>query len=389
MKHLFLLLLFYLPQSHHAQVMVDMNFKTHIVLQAKINGKQSARLVLDSGADGLYLDSVFFAEKGFPANRRQLATLPGAGATPQQIMVILDTMKADFNGVPFVPRYTPLIDLRKILGGDVDGIIGMNFLSDYVVQLDYDSAHLKLFSKNDFKTPDGYKPIDLIHKDNRIYIPIEITVSKDIMVTENFQIDLGNGGTLDITSAIAEKYNLPSRISKKLRYVNKSGGIGGEVIGNQFRAQSMKIGSFELKEPVIDYSEDQAGALSRGDIGGLLGNKILNRFSVILDFPDGKLYLKPKDLHSPYQSTLVGFSFSDQRGEYGGLMVTGIYEGTQAQEVGIQTNDVIIEINGTLVKNMRIDSIRDLFKKEGTDLKLKFKRGERLLQRTLELKEYL
>ncbi len=128
-----------------AQINLSFHYENHIVLTGRINEKSSVRLVLDSGADGLYLDTTYFAETGIPAYRRQLATLPGAGSQPQQVMVVLDTIAVDFNGTQFIPRYTPLIQLRPILGKDMDGIIGLSFLSRYIALLDYENEILSLY----------------------------------------------------------------------------------------------------------------------------------------------------------------------------------------------------------------------------------------------------
>ena len=391
MKNLVVLLigLCFLNTDITAQINLTFHYDKHIVIPGKINRKFAANLVLDSGADGLYLDSAFYAETGIRIQRSQQALLPGAGKTPQQIVVVLDTVKANFNGVQYIPRFTPLIGLRPILGEDVDGVIGMNFLRDYVAELDYQKGSLKLIEVEDFNAPAGYEAVPMESRGNRVYVDLSVGISTDDTIREKFQIDLGNGGTLDITSPTAVKYDLGNKVGKKLKYKNVSGGIGGEIQGNQFRAKFIKIGSFEIKAPVVDYSSDESGALAKDDIGGLIGNEVLERFKVIFDFKNSKLYLKPLKNTKAFHSTLTGFSYADRRKEYNGLLITGLFEDTEATRIDLRIGDVITQINGLDVKKMESKEVKATFRHIDTKVKLVILREGKSLNKELTLKDYL
>lgn len=372
-----------------SQVNLSFHYENHIVLVGKINEKSEARLVLDSGADGLYLDTTYFAKTGIPAYRRQLATLPGAGSQPQQIMVVLDTIAVDFNGIEFIPRYTPLIQLRPILGKDVDGIIGLSFLRRYIALLDYENEILSLYEPEQYDPPEGFEAIPMNMRNNRIYIPLEIAISDDIVIKKEFQLDLGNGGTIDITSATADEFNLSDLINEKLHYFNAFGGVGGEILGNQFRAISVKIGNYKIELPVLDYSEDRSGALSSAEMGGLLGNKILEKFKVIFDFGNQKLHLKPNGNKNTYESTLTGFSYADRRDTEDGLFITGIYENTEASQLGLAVGDVITELNEKNVVDLTLDQIEKLLKKKGSTVRLTIRNAGGSTVKSLKIKSYL
>ena len=191
MKNLVVLLigLCFLNTDITAQINLTFHYDKHIVIPGKINGQFAANLVLDSGADGLYLDSAFYAETGIRIQRSQQALLPGAGKTPQQIVVVLDTVKANFNGVQYIPRFTPLIGLRPILGEDVDGVIGMNFLRDYVAELDYQKGSLKLIEVEDFNAPAGYEAVPMESRGNRIYIDLSVGITAEVTIREKLQTD--------------------------------------------------------------------------------------------------------------------------------------------------------------------------------------------------------
>lgn len=391
MKKIFLFIsLTLFPLLMMGQVQLPIKYSNHIVLTGKLNNKHSARLVLDSGADGLYLDTTFFAKTGMAAHRRQLATLPGAGAEPQRIMVVLDTIAVHFDkDLKFIPRFTPLIQLRPILGKGVDGIIGLSFLREYLAVLDYEGKKLSLYKPDQYDIPEGFEAMAMNVRNNRIYVPLEIAVNDNLTIKKEFQLDLGNGGTVDITSATAEEFNLSGSIKDKLHFSNAFGGVGGEIVGNQFRAKSVKIGNFKVDLPVLDYSEDKSGALSSAEIGGLLGNKILERFSVIFDFTKQKLYLKPNGNKEVFESTLTGFSYSDRRDTEKGLFITGIYENTEAVKLGLSVGDIITELNGKNVLDLTFDEIQQSLEKKGSTVRLTIRNAQGSTVKSLKLQGYL
>lgn len=373
-----------------SQVKLSFDYENHIVLSGQINQKSVVRLVLDSGADGLYLDSTYFSETGIPAYSRQLATLPGAGSQPQQVMVVMDTIAVNLSGIQFIPRYTPLLHLRPILGQDVDGIIGLSFLRRYIALLDYENKMLSLYDPQQYDPQEGFEAIPMNLRNNRIYIPLEISITDDVVIKKEFQLDLGNGGTIDITSATANEFDLSDLISEKLHYSNAFGGVGGEIVGNQFRAMSVKIGSYKIELPVLDYSEDKSGALSSAEMGGLLGNKILERFDLIFDFKNSSLYIRTNGRNEAFHSSLTGFSFTNRRDELGGLLLTGLFENTLAVKAGLRVGDLITHINDKAVKSLEPRVVEQIFKSVQSEVKLTVKRDEEdAFNIRLLLKDYL
>jgi hypothetical protein len=241
----------------------------------------------------------------------------------------------------------------------------------------------------EFKVSPAYQELPMETSGNRVYLEVSIGITGDDVIHEKFQIDLGNGGTLDITSPTAMKYGLSNKVRKKLRYRNVSGGIGGEIQGSQFRAKFIQIGDFKINLPVIDFSSDTGGALAKDEIGGLLGNAILERFKIVFDFKRSKLYLKPLNEVSPFHSTLTGFSYTDRRKEHKGLLITGLFQNTEATKTDIRIGDVITRINGSDVSTMEVTDWQTTFSRIHTKVELVILRDGELLSKELTLKDYL
>ncbi|MCE7924735.1 MAG: PDZ domain-containing protein [Haliscomenobacteraceae bacterium CHB4] len=319
---------------------IPFQYRGHILLKANINGKHTANLLLDSGADGLLLDEQYFNSTGIVIERSQQAQLPGAGAEPQIITVVLDRISVRLDTITFLPRYVPLMDLRSIVGEKADGVIGIEFTRPYLTEIDFEREEMTLHPDNSVLA--GFDSIRLEVRNNRYYLPVAIEAADGLVIQGKFQLDLGNGGTLVLNSPIAQKYDLDLKIQKKMKYFNVSGGAGGRVEGYQFRAKSLT-----------------------------LGNVILERFRVMIDFGKGILYLKPgTNLSEPFISNISGMSVVNKSSTIKAVLVTGLYAGGNAEKAGLQVGDRIVSVDGKKVTTLDEKQMDALLRQPGNPLEL-------------------
>lgn len=369
-------------------LVLPFQYRGYIILNAKINGVHNARVLLDTGADELLLDEEYFYGTGIVINRSQQALLPGAGAEPLQITVVLDPMTVQLDTIVFRPRYVPLMDLRSIVGEKAEGVIGPAFLRPYLTEVDFENEQLMLHT--DPAILAGFDSIRLDVRNNRYYLPASIEAAEGLTVNGLLQLDLGNGGTIILNSPAASEHGLESKISKKMKFFNDSGGAGGRIEGYQFRAKSLRIGQTRLNAPHIEWSTDTGGALAKPEFAGLLGNEILERFRVIIDLKNGILYLQPKpDSAKPFISTVSGMSSVNKRTTLGAIVVTGLFQGGNAEKAGLKAGDRIVSIDGKSVAELDEEQADEIFKKPGSPVQIVFTRDGQEYKTQLQRVEIL
>lgn len=385
------LLLFALSYSASSQtnfkpIVVKFYYDGHIYIKCKINDTLEANLLFDTGANGLLLDEDYFNSTGIPIVRSQLSQLPGAGSTPQTITVVLDRMVVNLDTIKFVPPYVPLMKLRCIVGEKADGIIGPDFLLPYFTRIDFTKKKIMLYTNEDITK--GYESIKLDVLNHRFYLPIEVSTKEGILIKGNSQLDLGYGGTLNLTSPTGIKYQLEKKVKNIARYFNDRGGAGGRIEGFAFRASTIKIGKYKISMPDVDVSTDTAGALSKSNHIGLLGNSILERFDIIVNFKTGVFYCKPNGkLKNSFSSNLTGFFYVNNSNTENALVINGLFKGGNAEKAGVKVQDKILAINGVKVSLLSTKDIKKLFKKKEKTLKLTILSGLEKKTLKLELKE--
>jgi len=320
--------------------------------------------VFDTGASNFYYDSTYYAENDFHYTNFFTALLPGAGAKPQKVEVIKDTINFKFGKYLYRTNIVPILRLKPILGDFADGILGMEYFYKSVLEINYEKEYMRLFQTVDSVDVSSYSKIKLTKNDNRLFIPLKLRINDTLTIVGNYQLDFGSGGSVSLTSSTANKYKLFDNIEKKTRFFTKYGGVGGESSSYDFMAKSIQIGDFVFSHVTMDFSIDKSGAMASDEHLGLLGNEIYERFDLLIDFINNDLYLKPNtNYKDAFEFSKLGFSYVDRSQTLNAWIVTGLYSRCHAEKQGLKIDDKIIAVNGINVDQISYKSQKDFFKK--------------------------
>jgi PDZ domain-containing protein len=318
--------------------------------------------VFDTGASNLYYDSIYYAGGDFKYSNFWNAKLPGAGKTPQDVIVIADSVNFRFGNNLYQTKNIPVLHLKPILGDFADGIFGMEYFSHSVLEINYKNEFMRIFPTIDSVDVSQYCKIDLIKKDNRLYIPLKVKINDTLLIEGEFQLDLGSGGTIAFTSSTTTKFQLLETVGLKTHYFTKYGGVGGESSRYDFMANSLKIGDFILDNVTMNFHLDKSGAMASDKHFGLLGNKIYERFNVYIDFTDNAIYLKPnKNFREAFEFSRLGFTYVDRSQTLKSWIVTGLYTGSDAEINGLKIDDKILSVNEISVDSISYESQEKFF----------------------------
>jgi len=326
---------------------VPIVYQRHIYIPSTVDSI-SGNFVFDTGADGLYFDSTYYASNSFRDFKFINAMLPGAGSgSPQRVIVITDTVSFKFENYSNNLAFIPVLSLKPILGDFADGIFGKQYVTNRILEINYFHQYIRLHNELSVIDISNYIKISMKKESNRLFVPVTIQINDAVTIQDYFLLDIGSGGNVTITSATTNKYKLSDKINSKIQYYTKYGGISGHSSSFDFRAYSVKIGNYKLDNITMCYSEDKSGALSKDDHAGLLGNEILERFDVVIDFMNNDLYLKPNlNYNELFNFSKLGFGYVDRNITMDAWIVTGLYKGSNAEIAGLEIDDKIISVNG-------------------------------------------
>ncbi len=351
----------------------------HIYLSVNINGK--VRLwILDSGAGKTVIDSLYASELGLQLE----GTIKGKGAGHTVDVSFTTLPPFTIQGLHFNEQKIVSIDvsliLRRVMGLDVVGILGYDFLSRFVTRIDYAHKTLSFYDPDKFQYRGTGKVIDAPLKDNFFVLSMIV----DGKYSGKWHLDLGAGG-LDFHYPFAEENDLLN-----LPGVDRVGfGAGGEIKSRTSQFHTLELEGFVIENPLISIPRQRGeGAFASKELIGNIGNALLRQFVLYLDYRRQQVILeKGADFGKKFPRDKSGLQILlTEDGD--GYEVFFIAENTPAEKAGFKKGDVIQSINGIKVDYLGgIVAMRELLReKAGTKYTFKVMRTGKTREIILELR---
>ena len=179
----------------------------------------------------------------------------------------------------------------------MDGRFGWNLFEGKCIELDYDHNLLIIHSKRP-KDLKGYtrSKLDFF----RSYPSIKATiVAQNKSYTGDFMLDTGSDRSVFLDSSWASKNNFPTGLKLLSTSVMHDGG--------GFKYEIKVVESPTVRIAGADFANVPTWLLNSRNPAGfeinLLGNDLLKRFNIIMDFQNDYIYLKPNQLlNSPFKN---------------------------------------------------------------------------------------
>lgn len=252
------------------------------------------------------------------------------------------------------------------------GILGYDFLSRFVVRIDYANRMITLFDPRFFT----YTGIGVVVDAPFKYKTFCLEATLDDTHTGLWSIDLGAFNT-SIHHPFAEKNGLFGR--RGMTRISR--GMSGEYFEKTVAFETFQIGGLVLQKPKISIPlEKNVGAGSLGETAGNIGNSLLRHFVLYLDYPRQRIiFEKGRNFNRPFPQDKSGMLLAPSETGYPRIVYTA--PGYPGAAAGFQHGDIILKINGidALIFG-GLNPIRNLLRKRSeTHYQLEIRRnGDRL-----------
>jgi len=182
----------------------------------------------------------------------------------------------------------------ELTGHGTDGRFGWDLFDGMVVELNYDKGIMVVHSEiPKYVKNDDYSKLKMKYFNN-VFLA-ESTISQDGIQNKNWYLfDTGYQRTLMLDGPLLKEQNFPVDKMKILKKVVMKDAQGNEIPVITSDLQTFTLGNFQLKNvPAQMMSKSRMISGSRMHI---VGNEVLKRFNVFLDFQNNMIYLKPNKL---------------------------------------------------------------------------------------------
>lgn len=282
--------------------------------------------------------------------------------------------------------------LEEKLGINVDGIIGGSFFRNSVVMINYHRRNIRIYHpkkirKSTFK---NYQSFDIVVRQNKPYVKGITTLANGTTAELLFLLDSGASLPFLLHTNTDSLLTLPEEVmSGSLGY-----GITGLLKGFIGQVNQLKIGEFEFNNLITSFQDiNIANSNKRGAVrNGIIGSHLMKRFHIIIDYFNGKLYLKPirkkkyADEFDYDKSGMIIFAVGTDLNEF---LIQEVMTNSPAAKAGFHPGDVITRMGRKRTRFMSLETVNNrLNKKVGKVIKIEIEREGVKMKKELILEDW-
>lgn len=367
-----------------------------IILNIAFNGPLPLKFIYDTGAEHTILTKREISDFLHVQYNREFR-VRGSDLKTEMIAYLARNIKLQvLNRDVIAPREDILVlqedyfRFEEYAGIEVHGILAGRVFSNYIVKINYQRRVITLYERGVAKLKsEGYESLPLEVYRNKLYINTTAQLRADSSATIKLLLDTGAGlpvmlftNTHPLIQPAANA--IPSNIGM---------GLGGYLEGYVGRMPQLNLSQFSQKNIVIYYQAvDTMQDLSYlNGRNGLIGNALLNRFHVAIDYQAETLWLKPSKLYKEafvYDRSGLNLIAAGPHLNY--FSVLNVLPGSPAEEAGILAGDRLLRI-GWMPAGIR--SLSDLQamlqKKVGKKVKVVIKRDGKVMKKWIVLRDLI
>jgi hypothetical protein len=335
-----------------------------IVIQLNINEKGPFNFILDSGVGLMLITDPKLVDSLNITNKRTLK-ISGLGEGEDYEAYITSSLKVDIPGLNSYDIAAAILKkdhfgLSNYAGMPIHGLIGYEFFNNLAVKIDFSDSTLTVSKPKYIRSLRRGTRIPIAIENRKPFIQAKITFPNGVKSNDKLVLDLGAGHPLSLENIIS-KHGLP----QKFIAANLGVGLTGPIEGFISRVKEIDLGKYKIKNVITSFPEERPHDKFFEPRDGNLGMKILKRFTLIIDYPDSAIYLKPAgDLNEPFEHDMSGLEYYSTGTDYNHVIISRVEPGSAADEIGLEKDDEIIAINFKPVSSMTLEQIDALFRSQ-------------------------
>ena len=331
--------------------------------------------ILDTGSGGISLDSTtcaYFSIKTTPSD----TIIKGMGLEHKVHFVF--NQKLHFKGLTVERLNFHVNDyevLSSVYGEKIDGIIGYSFFSRYIVKINFDSSMVEVYAPGEISYPRG----GTLLKPAFTTLPIQnLTIRDGRKLNFNFFFDTGAGLCFLMSEQFAKDSSVLMR--KRKTFQTQAEGMGGRLMMRLTVMKMIQIGHFRFRNVPTYLYTDEFNVTSYPFVGGLLGNDLLRRFNLTINYSKREIHLLPNShFKEPFDYAYTGLAiyYVD-----GAILVEDVVPGSPAHKAGIKKNDLIIGVDHNFTNN--IMQYKNILQSANEKIRVTISRDQQLMMLSIK-----
>lgn len=333
-----------------------------ILLEGRVNGEGPFRLLLATGASASAVSSDLAGKLAL--NKAGTLKVRGTGEFQGLPLVHLDTLAIP--GLYAFGQVAVVIDPEEMRAEyrtvNPDMILGYDFLRGLATEIRFSDKTVTFSQPSGYAAPAGYGFVSASF-DSRIPLLKAQVEERNCRLI----LDTGNPGPV----FLCEPFIKQSQILKdRMVFESELYPRNHQRQIVMSRLKYLSLGPYLFENPVAGFARNaQSGILASYDFDGLLGNEVLRRFDVILDYQTERVALrKSQAFDEEFRTAKSGLILTQTKD--GRVVITGLVPGSPADRLRIEPGSELMKLDGQPAAELGVEGIRRIFLKAQEDEEL-------------------
>lgn len=277
------------------------------------------------------------------------------------------------------------VGLNGIMGKDVLGVLGFDFIDRFTIEVDYQAGKMRIFDKDTYEYAGNGKVVPINLEGTRPLIEGTVRdAGKEFPGT--FLMDTGSLMFIGLQKSFVQE-NGCDRDGNVLDSVGL--GFGGTSPAKLLKVDGFAFGGYSFDDCVTGYADDDV--LASMPFDGVLGGELLRRYDVVIDYRRSRVILEPNlSLYEPVLADRTGMMYLAKGDRFDTVEVIYVHDRSPAARAGIRSGDELVTINGMEASRITVPKIWRGFRgDEGLRFDLVVRRDGELLARELTLEDFI
>ena len=360
---------------------VPFNFdNNHIMILGTVNGVGPIWLLVDTGSPFTVLNTSRLAELHVKPYGG-LQTIGGGESETGGAWA--ENVTYRIGDVELRNQHAAVIELKgleTLYGMPVGAILGFDFLSRFVIEIDYAHKRLTLYPRGHATAAVHGAHVPLVMQGEQPYFDGSIRVGGET-IPSWFILDVGAAETITFTTPFIAAHQLLDRAGDKAREVHHVAAPDVAAFApTNVRGviDAVTIGNVTLPHVFVNLSVAKRGAYTSPAFDGNIGETILSRFPrVILDYGRSEMILEPgpETTKRTHERRTFGLTLIATGNDFTTFNVTAVGPDSPAAKGGFQKGDVITAIDNEPASRFNLAGVKSVLTAEGTRHVFTVKRG--------------
>ena len=385
------------PLAAKGKIEIPFEYENNfIVLNVVFNRIFPLRFILDTGAEHTILTNREITDM-LNVDYQKRFTILGADMKTELYAYLVRGINLKMDRLTLSNRSILVLEddyfrFDQFSGINIHGIIGADLIRRFILEINYRKRTVTFYDPQYFERDLGrYLTLHTEFHRGKPYLFTRTLLPNQQTIETKILMDTGAGLSLLLYTNTDSLLRLPEKvIPSPLGF-----GLGGTLNGYLGRVQNFGLLSpaLVLDEPITHFQalSDRADPAYLNNRNGIVGNKLLDHFSIILDYINENIYVRPVEtLSKDYDFDRSGLVLSAFGANLNKFTVFYVIPDSPADLAGLQKGDRITSINGFPSSFFNMEGMmRKFSKQEGKKIKVRVRRGDDKFKLTFTLRNLL